>query len=119
MGDVDIEKVLVSKKIYFNEKNYNYFIGYLYNNHKGKPLHIMLPTTTAYVKGYDRQTKWMYFLIEDDDVLEKYDTIWDKVGGDIKKEFDSEPVYNKNYLKTTIKSHGNEITDFYDKKLLS
>ena len=46
----------------------------------------------------------------------KYNTIWDKVSADIKKEFDSEPVYNKNYLKTKIRSHGNEVTDFYDKK---
>ena len=59
----------------------------------------------------------MYFLIGDDDLLEKYNTIWDKVTADIKKEFDSEPVYDKNYLKTKIKSHGNEVTDFYDKKL--
>ena len=58
----------------------------------------------------------MYFLIEDDDLLEKYNTIWDKVTADIKKEFDSEPVYHKNYLETKIKSHGNEVTDFYDKK---
>ena len=27
-GDVDIEKVLVSNKIYFGEKKYKYFIGY-------------------------------------------------------------------------------------------
>ena len=44
----------------------------------------------------------MYFLIEDDDLLEKYNTIWDKVSVDIKKEFDDEPVYNKEYLKTKI-----------------
>ena len=25
---------------------------------------------SAYVKNYDGQTKWMYFLIEDDDILE-------------------------------------------------
>ena len=70
----------------------------------------MLPKTSAYVKSYDGQTKWMYFLIEDDDLLEK-------VSADIKKEFDSLPVYNKNFLKTKTKSHGNEITDFYDKKI--
>ena len=29
LGDVDIKKVLVSKKISFSEKNYKYFIGYL------------------------------------------------------------------------------------------
>ena len=77
----------------------------------------MLPKTSAYVKSYDGQTKWMYFLIEDDDLLEKYNTIWDKVSADIKKEFDSKPVYNKKFLKTKIKSHGDEVTDFYDKKI--
>ena len=57
----------------------------------------MLPKTTGYVKSYYGQVKWMYFLIEDDDLLEKYNAAWDKVSADIKKEFDSEPVYNKNY----------------------
>ena len=61
----------------------------------------------------------MYFLIEDDDLLEKYSAIWDKVSADIKKEFDSEAVYHKNYLKNTIKSHGDEATDFYEKKFQS
>ena len=60
----------------------------------------MLPKISTYLKVYDGQTKWMYFLIEEDDLLEKYNTIWDKVSADIKKEFDSESVYNKNYFKT-------------------
>ena len=34
------------------------------------------------------------FLIEDNDLLEEYNTIWDKVSADIRKEFDCEPVYN-------------------------
>ena len=59
----------------------------------------------------------MYFLIKDDDLSEKYNTIWDKVSADIKKEFDSEPIYNKNFLKTKITSDGDEVTDFYDKKI--
>ena len=46
----------------------------------------MLPRTSVYVKSYDGQTEWMYFLIEDDDLLEK-DTIWDNVSADIKEEF--------------------------------
>ena len=37
------------------------------------------------------------------------------VSADIKKEFNKVPVYNKEYLKTKIKSHGDEVTDFYDK----
>ena len=112
---MDIEKLLVSSKISSGEQNNKYFIGYLYNNHKVKPLHIMLPNTSAYVKSYDGQTNWMYFLIEDDDLLQKYDTIWNKVSADTKKEFDRKPVYYKNFLKTKIKSHGNEVTDSYNK----
>ena len=77
---VDVEKVLLSNKIFFDEKNYKYFIGYLYNDDKVKSLHIMVPKTSAYVKRFDRQTKWMYFLIENDDLLKKYNIIWDKVG---------------------------------------
>ena len=46
----------------------------------------------VYVEIYDGQTKWMYFLIENDELLEKYNTIWDKFSADIKKEFDSELV---------------------------
>ena len=50
LKDIDIEKVLVSNKISFGVKNYKYFIGYLYNDHQVKPLHIMLPKTSVYEK---------------------------------------------------------------------
>ena len=56
-------------------------------------------------------------MIEDDDLLEKYNTVWDKVSADIKEEFNSKPGYNKEFFKTKIKSHGDEVTDFYDKQI--
>ena len=46
----------------------------------------MLPKTSAYVKNYDIQTKWMYFLIKDDDLLKKYKNIWDKLSADLRKK---------------------------------
>ena len=69
LRDIGTEKVLVSNKICFGEKKL--CSGYLNNHDKGKPLHIMFPKTIAYVKTYDGQTKWMYILIEDDNLLEK------------------------------------------------
>ena len=77
----------------------------------------MLPKTSAYVKSYDGQSKseWMYFFVKDDELLEKHNTIWDKVSADIKKEFDNELAYEKEYLKTKIKSHSDDVTDFYNK----
>ena len=50
----------------------------------------MLPKTSAYVKSYDRQTKWINFLLEDDDLS----------------------------LITKVKFHDDEVPDFYDKKFL-
>ena len=64
----------------------------MYDDYEIKPLHIMLPKTSAYVKCYDGQTKWMYFLIVDDNLLEKYNTISNKDSSVIKKEFDDKPV---------------------------
>ena len=66
---MQILKVLVSNKISFGEKSFKYFIGYLYNDNKVRPLHIMLPRRSTYVKNYDGQTKLMYSLIEEDDLL--------------------------------------------------
>ena len=57
----------------------------------------------------------IFFFVKDDELLEKYNTIWDKVSADIKKEFDNELAYEKEYLKTKIKSHGDEVTNFYNK----
>ena len=85
-GDVDINNILVSSKISFGEKNCKYFIGYMYDDYRIKPLHIMFPKTEVYVKRYDGQIKWMYFLIKNDDLLEKYNTIWDKVSAGIKNK---------------------------------
>ena len=38
----------------------------------------MLPKTSAYVKRYDGQTKRMYFLIEEDDLLKNIMLFWTK-----------------------------------------
>ena len=58
----------------------------------------MLPKTIAYMKRYDGETKWMFHLIEDDELVETYTDIWNRVSNSIKKELDFKPVYNnKNF----------------------
>ena len=68
---------------------------------KIRPLCIFLPKISAYRKDFD-EAKYISFLIKDDELLEKYDKIWKKVKNNLKKEFDSEPVYNEKYLKATL-----------------
>ena len=42
------------------------------------------------------ETKYMSFLINDVELLEKYNEIWEKISNSIKKWSVSEPVYNEN-----------------------
>ena len=72
---------------------------------------------TAHIKDFD-ETKFMTFLIKDDELLEMYNKIWEKVKDSLKKEFDSEPVYNKKYLEAKIKSYYRKInTNFHNNKI--
>ena len=64
------------------------------------------------------ETKYMTFLIKNDELLKKYNKIWDKVSNFMKKGFDSEPVYKDKYLKTKMKSYEGKInTNFHDNKV--
>ena len=56
------------------KKIINTLFDYLYD-YKIKPLSIMLLKRSTYVKNYDAQTKRMYFLIEDDNLLKKFNII--------------------------------------------
>ena len=73
---------------------------------------------SAFRKDIDETQYISSFLIKDDELLEKYNEIWEKVKNSLKKEFDSEPVYNEKYLKTKIKSYNEKInTNFHDNKI--
>ena len=57
-------------------------------------------------------------LVEDDELLEKYNKIWNKVRNSIKKAFDNEPVYHEIYLKIKMKSYkGKYNTSFHDDRI--
>ena len=57
---------------------------------------------SAYRRDFN-ETKYMYFLIKDDELLEKYNEVWEKVKNSIRKEFDSKPVCNEKYLKANFR----------------
>ena len=66
---------------------------------------------SAYKKDFD-ETKYMSFLIKDDELLKKYNEITNN------KEFDSDPAYNEKYLKSKIKSYNGKIhTNFHNDKI--
>ena len=48
LKDVDIKKIQVLSKVSSGKKHYKHFIGYKDNDHKVKPLRIVLPKTSTY-----------------------------------------------------------------------
>ena len=72
---VDLDQIVVSYKFKHNDEGFKYFIGYL----KGeivKPLCIILPQMSGYIKYFKNGGKNMSFFVRDDNVLDKYNEIW-------------------------------------------
>ena len=72
----------------------------------------------AYAKYFDEINKYMNLLVYDKKILEKYNKIWNKIKSLLKKELNSEPVYNDKYIKTKIKIYDNRVyTNFQNNKI--
>ena len=75
---VDLDQIVVSDKFKHNNEGFKYFIGYQ-EGEIVKPLCIILPQMSGYIKYFENGGKNMSFLIKDDEVWEKYENIWDVI----------------------------------------
>ena len=104
IDDINVNKILVSKKEPYGAKNsFKYFIGY--NDNDGiRPLCVRLPQMTDYARKFDNNVT-MSFRVNNEQLLENYNKIWEKVEKLMRIDFESEPVYgdDDNYMKTKIK----------------
>ena len=99
---VNGDQIVVSDKFKHNNKGFKHFIGYL----KGeivKPLCIILPQMSGYIKYFENGSKNMSFLIKDDKVWDKCDEIWDAIKNKLDINIHSEPVYEYRYLKAKVR----------------
>ena len=119
IDDVDVNKILVSKKEPYGTKNsFKYFIGYN-DNDIIRPLCIRLPQMTGYARKFDENAT-MSFIVKDKRLLKKYTKIWETIEGLMKINFESKPVYGEDvkYIKTKIKTYADSIiTNFHNKKM--
>ena len=95
---VNVDQIVVSDKFKHNNEGFKYFIGYQ-EGEIVKPLCIILPQMSGYIKYFENGGKNMSFVIKDDDVLDKYNEIWDKIKEKLNIKFHSMPVYNEKYIK--------------------
>ena len=55
------------------------------------------------IKYFQNGDKNMPFLIEDDEVWEKYEKTWDVTKNKLSIQFHSEPIYEQKYLKAKVR----------------
>ena len=99
---VNVDQIVVSDKFKHNNEGFKYFIGYQ-EGEIVKPLCIILPQMSGYIKYFENGGKNMSFLIKDDEVWEKYKQIWDVIKNKLGIKFHSEPVYDKTYIKAKVR----------------
>ena len=94
LASVNVDQIVISGKFKQSDEGFKYFIGYK----KGEivtPLFIILPQMNGYIKYFKNSSKSMSFFIKDDDLLNKYNEIWDKVKEKLNIKFHSESTYDK------------------------
>ena len=119
IDDIDVNKILVSKKEPYGTKNsFKYFIGYN-DNDVIRPLCVRLPQMTGYARKFDENAT-MSFRANNKQLLKNYNKIWEKVEKLLKINFENKPVYGDDdkYIKTKIKIYADSvITNFHNKKI--
>ena len=113
---VNIDQIVVSDKFNNNNNNNNnsfrYFIGYQ-EGEIVKPLCIILPQMSRYIKYFEYGGMNMSFLIKDDEVREKYKQIWNLIKNKLGIRFHSLPVHDKKYLKSKVKEYDGVIKQIF------
>ena len=114
---IHLDLVVVSDKFKHSDSGFKYFIGYK-EGEIVKPLCIILPQMTGYIKYFENGGKNMSFVIKDDDVLDKYNEIWDKIKETLSIKFHSMPVYDEKYMKAKARGFNGVIkTNFLGDKI--
>ena len=99
---LNVDQIVVSDKFKHSDDGFKYFIGYK-EGEIVKPLCIILPQMTGYIKYFENGGKNMSFVIKDDDVLDKYNEIWDKIKEKLNIKFHNTPVHDETYIKAKVR----------------
>ena len=115
---MDIDEILTSDEFPGGKNGFRFLIC----NKNKKPvilLCIRLSQMIVYVRNL-YNAKSMYFFVKDEDLLKKYNKIWEKVRNIMKERVDGEAVYdNKSlYLKTKAEFYNNNHNaNFYSSRI--
>ena len=73
---------------------------------------------TGYIKYFEKGGKNTSFMVTNEDVLDKYNKIWDKIKNKLGIQFHSKPVYDRKYIKAKVRKFDGGIkTNFLGDKV--
>ena len=64
---------------------------------------------SGYIKYFESHNKNLPFFFKDDDVLDKYNKIWNVIKNKLNIKFCSRPIYDKTYIKVKVRESDDEI----------
>ena len=99
---VNVDQIVVSDKFKHSDEGFKYFICYQ-EDEIVKPLCIILPQMSGYIKYFKNDGKNMSLFVRDNNAFDKYDEIWGVIKKKLKIKFHSDPVYDEKYLKTKVR----------------
>ena len=102
LGLVNLDQIVISGKFKHSDDGFKYFIGYK-EGKIVKPLCIILPQMSEYIRYFENGGKNTSFVIKDDDVLDKYNETWNKIKKTFNIKFHSMPVYDEKYIKAKVR----------------
>ena len=92
---VNADQIVISDKFKHSDDGFKYFIG-CKEGEIFKPLCIILHQMSRYIKYFENGGKNMSFMVKNDNVLDEYNEIWDKIREKLDIKFHSMPVYDTN-----------------------
>ena len=96
LDSVDLRKIAVSNKWKINDVSL-YLCGYL-DNDVVRPLCVILPQMSGYIKYFDDAGKNMPFITDDKKIYAKYNEIWNVIKKHLNIKFTVNPIRDDKYM---------------------
>ena len=108
LKSVNVDQIVISDKVSHSDNGFKYFIGYQ-EGEIVKPLYIILPQMSGYIKYFENGGKSMSFMVKDDNMLDKYNKIWGKIQEKLSIKFYSMAVYDEIYIKAKVREFDSKL----------
>ena len=98
----NVDQIVVSEKFKHIDGGFKYFIVQK-EGEIVQPFCLILPQMVGYIKYFENDSKNMFFMIKNDDVLDKYNEIWNKIKIKLNMKFQCMPVYDEKHIKAKVR----------------